>query len=123
MNTKLCAVAIIVAFVGCVACENVPSDEQVVGMINKLDEEQSLELFGGLSLEKVEGSDEASARSGESLADRIVRYLKSRKVNFDLSEARSSVGGKIKPVIVKKVKSTLKSQRGKFLPKQFNNHD
>lgn len=107
MNTKLCAIAVIIAFIGCVACENVPSDDQVISMINKLDEEQSFPLFGGLSLEKVESSDEVSARS-EDLTDRIIRYLKSHKVNFDISEARSSVGGKIKPVIVKKVKSTLK---------------
>lgn len=107
MNKKLCAIAVIIAFIGCVACENAPSDDQVISMINKLDEEQSLPLFGGLSLEKVESSDEASARS-ESLTDRIIRYLKSHKVNFEISEARSSVGGKIKPVIVKKVKSTLK---------------
>lgn len=106
MNTKLCAIAIIVAFVGCVACETVPTDDQVLSMINRLDDEQSLPLFGGLSLVKVEGSDTASARS-ESLTDRIVRYLKSHKVNFEISEARSSVGGKIKPVIVKKIKSTL----------------
>jgi hypothetical protein len=107
MNIKFCAVAIIFALIGCIASENVPTDDQVIAMINNLDEEQSLPLFGGLSVEKVEGSDEASARS-ESLTDRIVRYLKSHKVNFEISEARSSVGGKIKPVIVKKVKSTLK---------------
>lgn len=108
MSVKLCAIAIIIAFVGCVACENVPTDDQVISMIDKLDDEQSLPLFGGLSLEKVEGSTAASARS-ESLIDRIVRYLKSHEVNFELSEAReSSVVGKTKPNIVKKVKSTLK---------------
>lgn len=107
MNMKLCAFAIVVAMIGCVACENAPSDDQVISMINKLDDEQSLPIFGGLSLEKVENAEEASARS-ESLTDRIVRYLKSHKVNFEISEARSSVGGKIKPVIVKKIKSTFK---------------
>lgn len=105
MNAKLCAVAIIIAFVGCVACEDVPSDDQVVNMINELDEVPSLPLFGGLTLEKVPNSHEVAARS-ESLADRIVRYLKCHKVNFEISEARSSLGGKIKPVIVKKIKST-----------------
>lgn len=76
-------------------------------MINKLDEEQSLPLFGDLSLEKVEGGSDAAPRS-ESLADRIVRYLKSHTLNLEISEARSSnVGGKIKNKIVKKVKSTL----------------
>lgn len=109
MSVKLCAIAILFAIIGLGACESIPSDEQVVSMINKLDEEPSLPLFGGLTLEKVEDSNDESPRS-ESLADRIVRYLKSHKVNFDISEARSgsSVGGKIKPVIVKKVKSTWK---------------
>lgn len=108
MNVKLCAIAIIIALIGFVACESIPSDEQVVSMINQLDEEPTLPLFGGLSLEKVPNSDEISARSAESLVDRIVRFLKTREVNFEISEARSSsVGGKIKPVIVKKIKSTL----------------
>lgn len=116
MSLKLFAIAMIVAFIGCVACESVPSDEQVVSMINKLDEEHSLPLFGGLTVEKVENSDEVSARS-ESLTDRIVRYLKSHKVNFEISEARSgsSVGGKIKPVIVKKIKSTLKKSQNSLI--------
>jgi hypothetical protein len=108
MSFKLCALcAIVFALIGCIASENVPSDDQVISMINKLDEEQSLPIFGDLSVEKVEGASDAAPRS-ESLADRIVRYLKSHKVNLEISEARSSsVGGKIKPVIVKKVKSTL----------------
>lgn len=108
MSFKLCALcAIVFALIGCIASENVPSDDQVISMINKLDEEQSLPIFGDLSVEKVEGANDAVPRS-ESLADRIVRYLKSHKVNLEISEARSSsVGGKIKPVIVKKVKSTL----------------
>ena len=116
MNVKFCTIAIIVAFIGYVACENVPTDEQVVTLINKLDEEQTLPLFGGLTLEKVENSDEVSSRS-EGLTDRIVRYLKSHKVNFEISEARSdsSVGGKIKPVIVKKVKSTLKENQNSLI--------
>lgn len=106
MNYKVYAIAIIFVFVGSVACENVPRDDEVIAMVDKLDEEQSLPLFGGLSIEKVENSNEAAARS-ESLTDRIIRYLKSHKVNFEVSEARASVGGKIKPVIVKKVKSTF----------------
>lgn len=115
MKTKFCSIALIAVLVSCVACENVPTDDQVISMINKLDEEQSLPLFGGLSVEKVENSDDTSARF-ESLTDRIVRYLKSHKVNLELNEARSSVGGKIKPNIVKKVKSTLNSKTIEIFP-------
>lgn len=108
MNPKIYTVAIIFALFGCVVCEKVPTDSEIISMIDKLDEEKSLPLFGGLSLEKVESASDNSARSIETLTDRIVHYLKSHSVNFENNfEARSS-GGKIKPVIIKKVKSTFK---------------
>jgi hypothetical protein len=107
MNTKIYTIAIIFALVGYAACEKIPSDSEIISMIDKLDDEQSLPLFGGLSLEKVESVNDISPRSSETLTDRIVRYLKSHSVNLDnISEARSN-GGKIKPVIIKKVKSTF----------------
>ena len=109
MNTKVTLIAIIFALLGFVSCEKIPTDSEVISMIDKLDDEPSLPLFGGLSLEKVESASEASisARMTESLSDRLVRYLKSHSVNLDNFEARSN-GGKIKPVkIIKKVKSTF----------------
>lgn len=105
---KLCAIALIFALIGCAISENVPTDDQVISMIDQLDNEESLPLFGGLSLEKVDDSEEVSSRSlSESLTERLIRFVRSHKVNFEISEARSSVGGKTKPVIVKKIKSTL----------------
>jgi hypothetical protein len=107
MKMKICVLVFTFAIIGSVLCEEkVPSDEQVKGMIDELDEEQSLPLFGGLSVDKIENSGEVSPRSDESLTDRIIRYIRSHNVNVDLSEERSDVGGKIKPVIIKKVKST-----------------
>lgn len=109
MNTKIYTVAIIFALFGYAVCEKIQTDSEVISMIDKLDEEQSLPLFGGLSLEKVESvNDITTPRSSETLTDRIVRYLKSHSVNFEnTSEARSN-GGKIRPVkIIKKVKSTF----------------
>lgn len=104
---KLCAI-LVFALIGFAVSENVePSDDQVKSLVDQLDNEESLPLFGGLSLEKVEKSEEVSPRSAESLTDRLVRYIKSHELKFDISEARSSVGGKTKPVIVKKIKSTL----------------
>lgn len=100
-------IIVVATFVGTITCEKPPTDSEVISMIDKLDEEQSLPLFGGLALEKVESANDISPRSSETLTDRIERYLKSHSVNFELSEARSSVGGKIKPhKIIKKVKST-----------------
>lgn len=109
MNLKVCAIIVIaLAIVGSALSENVPSDGAVKKLIDDLDDEQSLPLFGGLTLDKIEDSDEVSPRASEDLTDRLVRYVRSHRVNFDLSEERSDVGGKIKPlhIIKKKVKST-----------------
>lgn len=110
MKLKICAIIIFTfAIVGSALSENnVPSDDEVKKMIDDLDDEQSLSLFSGLSIEKIVNSDQVSPRS-EDLTDRIIRYVRSHRVNLDLSEERSDVGGKIKPVvhiIKKKVKST-----------------
>lgn len=110
MKLKICAIIIFTfAIVGSALSENnVPSDDEVKKMIDDLDDEQSLSLFSGLSIEKIANSDQVSPRS-EDLTDRIIRYVRSHRVNLDLSEERSDVGGKIKPVvhiIKKKVKST-----------------
>ena len=112
MNLKVISIALIFALVGYVSCEKIPTDSEIISMVDKLDEEQSLPLFGGLALEKVESVNDitTSARSSESLTERLIRYLQSHSVNFENNniEARSSVGGKIKPVkIIKKVKSTF----------------
>lgn len=111
MNLKVISIALIFALIGYVSCEKIPTDSEIISMVDKLDEEQSLPLFGGLALEKVESVNDitTSARSSESLTDRVIRYLQSHSVNFENdNEARSSVGGKIKPVkIIKKVKSTF----------------
>lgn len=112
MNTKVISIALIFALAGYVSCEKIPTDSEIISMVDKLDEELSLPLFGGLALEKVESVNDitTSARSSESLTERLIRYLQSHSVNFDNNnvEARSSVGGKIKPVkIIKKVKSTF----------------
>lgn len=112
MNAKFYTIAILIivnALVSGTVCEKTPpSDSEVISMIDKLDEEQALPLFGGLTLEKVESANDNTPRSSETLTERLIRYLKSHSVNFELSEeARSNVGGKIKPVIIKKVKSTF----------------
>lgn len=102
---KLCVFALTFALIGCAVAESEPSDDQVKNLVNQLDNEKSLYLFGGLSLDKIPESD-VTPRSDESLTQRLVRYISTHKLNFDISEARSSVGGKTKPVIVKKIKST-----------------
>jgi hypothetical protein len=108
----LAVVAIIACTATIVCCEKVPTDSEVISMIDKLDAEESLPLFGGLSLVKVESDNDNVPRSSQNLADRIIEYIQSHSVNYEneISEARSSVGGKTKPhVIIKKVKSTSKN--------------
>ena len=115
MNSKIYTIAIFFALFGYViSAEKIPTDSEVIGMVDKLDEEHSLPLFGGLELVKVESASDDVPRSMETLTDRIIRYLKSHSVSFENSYEARSKGGKIKPVIIKKVKSTFENQMKKF---------
>ncbi|KAG5671887.1 hypothetical protein PVAND_002056 [Polypedilum vanderplanki] len=114
---------IVAAFISSIACEKIPSDSEVISMIDKLDEEQSLPLFGGLVVEKFDdgSNSEVVPRSSETLTDRIVRYLKTHSVNFDLSEARSKVGearGKLKKLLLP-ILLALKFKSAVILPVVF----
>lgn len=62
-------------------------------MIDKLDDESSMDLFGGLTYEKTSETQTVSARGIESLTERIVRYLKDHQLNIDLQS--ENVEGKL----------------------------
>lgn len=60
---------------------------QLMRSIDDLDQEQTLPLFGGLSVERVANAAASSARSGsESLVERAGRYLQTHQVQFSLHE-------------------------------------
>ena len=61
-----------------------PSDTEIISMIDELDNESSMELFGGLTYQKTTDTQTVSARGIESLTERIVRYLKDHQLNMDL---------------------------------------
>lgn len=93
------------------------SERQIINLIDKLDSEKNVNLFGGLNVEQINSQAVNSPRSEESLVDRIVRYSQNHQLKLDLTEARNSknVGGKIKhklnkvPSLIKKIKSTFAS--------------
>ncbi|KAL7019420.1 hypothetical protein ACKWTF_011117 [Chironomus riparius] len=119
MNTKLFTVIIAALCISSIACEKIPTDSDVISMIDKLDEENSLPLFGGLTLEKVESANDNSPRSSESLTDRIISYLKSHTVNYELSEARTGEArGKLKKLMLP-ILLALKFKSAVILPVVF----
>lgn len=72
-----------------------PSDRDVIDMINQIDNEKSLNLFGGLSVVESENVGERSASwmSTESAVDRAVRYLNSHELKFAVpNESRAADG-------------------------------
>lgn len=65
----------------------------LVQSIDQLDQEQTVTLFGGLSVDRVSDAG-AGARSGsESLLERVDRYLQSHTLNFSLKEDDAAVTG------------------------------
>ncbi|CAO1426631.1 unnamed protein product [Diamesa hyperborea] len=68
-----------------------PSDTEIISMIDKLDDESSVDLFGGLTYEKTSETQTVSARGIESLTERIVRYLKDHQLNMDLQSEHFGV--------------------------------
>lgn len=84
----LCAICIASS-----AATSSPSDTEIISMIDKLDDESSMDLFGGLTYEKTTDTQIVSARGIESLTERIVRYLKDHQLNMDLKS--ENVGGKL----------------------------
>lgn len=74
------------------AASSSPSDTEIISMIDKLDGESSMDLFGGLTYEKTSETQNVSPRGIESLTERIVRYLKDHQLNMDLQNEH--FGGK-----------------------------
>ncbi|XP_055905154.1 uncharacterized protein LOC129940736 isoform X2 [Eupeodes corollae] len=59
------------------------SDKDIINALNKIDNEPSLPLFGGLRIERVEnGRAFGESNSGETFEDRAERYLESHELNL-----------------------------------------
>lgn len=84
---------VLLAFIAISKAE--PSDREVIEMINQIDNEKSLNLFGGLSVveSKNFGERSASWMSSEDAVDRAVRYLNSHELKFAVpNESRAAEG-------------------------------
>ncbi|XP_055852484.1 uncharacterized protein LOC129916510 [Episyrphus balteatus] len=59
------------------------SDKDIINALNKIDNEPSLPLFGGLRIERVEnGRSFGESNAGETFEDRAERYLESHELNL-----------------------------------------
>lgn len=93
------SVFVLIALAACVCAKpqivNDKENVNIINLINDIDAEKSLYLFGGLSVEKVNG-----ARGGRSFAsdvadvqERVQDYLESHELKFNVPE--DSVDGKL----------------------------
>lgn len=94
MNSKIIYVLVALsAFVVLVKCDQ--SEKEIFNMIDKLDNEESLHLFGGLCLNKIENIPKSFPSEHETVVDRVSRYLDSHEIKFDIDDNVSNdVGGK-----------------------------
>lgn len=81
----------VVAIAVASASANTKQEQQMVNLINEIDQQESFPLFGGLSVERVEGGGRSfgGADASEDLAERAVRYLNTHSVNFNVPEEDS----------------------------------
>lgn len=77
------------------------SATDLVQSIDQLDQEQTLPLFGGLSVDRVgdAGAAGAARSASESVLERVDRYLQSHTLNFSLKEADATVAGECSRVV------------------------
>ncbi|ALC46821.1 Osi15 [Drosophila busckii] len=88
MCAKFVCVVLVASFVcGAFALPSQDSSEKdLVNMLNKLDNEDSVSLFGGLRIDRVEtGRSFGAAKAVESFEDRAERYLETHELNLSFS--------------------------------------
>ncbi|KAH8407117.1 hypothetical protein KR222_007435 [Zaprionus bogoriensis] len=88
MCAKFVCVVLVASFVcGALALPSQDNSERdLVNMINKLDNEDSVSLFGGLRIDRTEtGRSFGSAKAVESFEDRAERYLETHELNLSFS--------------------------------------
>ncbi|XP_064550506.1 uncharacterized protein Osi15 [Drosophila montana] len=88
MCAKFVCVVLVASFVcGALALPSQDSSEKdLVNMLNRLDNEESVPLFGGLRIDRSEtGRSFGSAKGLESFEDRAERYLETHELNLAFS--------------------------------------
>lgn len=117
MYSKVICVVFVATFVcGAVALPKQDANEKdLVNMINKIDSEPSVPLFGGLSIVRSESGrafGPAAGKAVETFEERAERYLKSHQLNFsfpdvDEDEEEESNGRAMEEPRSKKMKKML----------------
>lgn len=91
VGTFLCVIVIACAATSATA---EPSERELINKINAIDNESSLYLFGGLSVEKSSSaSAQSSGRSDEGLVERAIRYVRSHELKFTVPEENAEIEG------------------------------
>ncbi|XP_055383076.1 uncharacterized protein LOC129613145 [Condylostylus longicornis] len=109
----LCLIASVKA-----SSKDIDIEKDITNFINEIDNEKSLPLFGGLTVDRIEngrsfGSVHNHQTKSESLFDRTERYLQTHELNFSFDAAdensvdSSSTGRSIQDSRSKKVKKML----------------
>lgn len=90
MYSKIVYIVVVATFVcSAVALPKQDANEKdLVNMINKIDNEPSVPLFGGLRIERVETGRGfgASNKAVETFEERAERYLESHQLNFSFPD-------------------------------------
>ena len=98
MISKVCVLAVLsVVLVGSVlAADSLPEDKKVVDLINEIDKEKSVYLFGGLSVERSpqNGRSISVQSTGEAIVDRAIQYMNEHTLKFKVPEDDATVEGK-----------------------------
>lgn len=90
MCTKYICVVLCVALIGCATA--LPSqdnnEKDLINMLNKIDNEATLPLFGGLTIQRAESgrSFGVSTNGVESFDERAERYLQTHQLNFSFAD-------------------------------------
>nr|XP_029730126.1 uncharacterized protein LOC115267344 [Aedes albopictus] len=85
------ALVIAVVAIAVASAANTKQEQQMVNLINEIDQQESFPLFGGLSVERVEGGGRSfgGVDASEDLTERAVRYLNTHSVKFNVPEENS----------------------------------
>lgn len=105
MLSKQLSFATVICTVFCLTVAIVPihgnsiaeSSVDLVQSIDVLDQEASLPLFGGLSVERLTNTGAAPRTGSETLIERAERYLQTHEVQFNVpqsEEASGNIAGK-----------------------------
>lgn len=85
---------LIIFFACTFLCKGDAIESQVSQLIDDVDNQQELYLFGGLTIEKFNNVSVEDVRSSSTLIERIDRYLKTHTLKYEVPELTTLENGK-----------------------------